>query len=356
MNRRNVIRLIGSAGFLAAFGSGTGSAMAGNRYYSGPVSDHFDGTRFFNPGGTHPRALLDVLRWQFGRDRAVWPQNAPSPFPAAVPEARVDDLRVTMVGHATLLVQVAGLNILTDPVWSQRASPFSFAGPKRVVAPGIAFEALPRIDLVLLSHNHYDHLDVETLSRLQAAHDPMIVTPLGNDRIVKEAVPNARVTVGDWGDRIALPGATIHLEPAHHWSARGMRDRRMALWASFVVETEAGRIYHVGDTGFHRGINYRAAAEKHGGFRLAILPIGAYAPRWFMEAQHQNPDEAVEGMVLAKAAFAIGHHWSTFQLTDEAIEEPRQKLQQALEARGLPRARFRAMRPGESWDVPAKLG
>ncbi|WP_019997583.1 MBL fold metallo-hydrolase [Aureimonas ureilytica] len=327
--------------------------MAGNPYYSGPVSDHFDGTRFFNPEGMEPRPFLDVLRWQFGGGRVAWPASAPSPFPSAVPDARVADLRVTMVGHATLLVQIAGLNILTDPVWSERVSPFSFIGPKRVVAPGIAFDALPPIDLVLLSHNHYDHLDVETLARLQAAHDPLIVTPLGNDRIVRDAVPKARLSVGDWGDRIDAPGATIHVEPAHHWSARGTRDRRMALWASFAVETSAGRIYHVGDTGFHRGVNYRAASAKHGGFRLAILPIGAYAPRWFMEAQHQNPDEAVEGMVLAKADFAVGHHWATFQLTDEALGEPAEALRTAMAARGLPAERFRAMRAGESWDVPA---
>ena len=234
--------------------------MAGNPYYSGPASDHFDGTRFFNPEGMEPRPFLDVLRWQFGGGRIARPASAPSPFPSAVPDARVADLRVTMVGHATLLVQVAGLNILTDPVWSERVSPFSFIGPKRVVAPGIAFDALPPIDLVLLSHNHYDHLDVETLARLQAAHDPLIVTPLGNDRIVRDAVPKARLSVGDWGDRIDVAGAVIHIEPAHHWSARGTRDRRMALWASFVVETPVGRIYHVGDTGFHRGVNYRAAS------------------------------------------------------------------------------------------------
>jgi L-ascorbate metabolism protein UlaG (beta-lactamase superfamily) len=212
----------------------------------------------------------------------------------------VDDLRVTMVGHATLLIQVAGINMLTDPVWSRRASPVSFAGPKRVRAPGIAFDRLPRIDLVLLSHNHYANLDVETLRRLEAAHDPLVVTPLGNDRIVRDAVSSMRVAVGDWSDSVEASGVVVRFEPPHHWSARGMHDRRMALWSSFVVETSVGRIYHVVDTGFHDGINYRTAAERHGGFRLAVLPIGAYAPRWFMASQHQDPDEAVRGMLLAK--------------------------------------------------------
>jgi L-ascorbate metabolism protein UlaG (beta-lactamase superfamily) len=352
MNRRQILTTLG-LGALAT-GSGTRMAMARNRYYDGPASDHFDGTRFFNPGGIEPGSLADVLRWRFGGggSRAVWPREVRSPFPQAVPEPRVEDLRVTMVGHATLLVQAGGLNILTDPVWSERVSPVSFAGPRRVVEPGIHFDRLPPIDIVLLSHNHYDHLDTDTLARLKAAHDPLVVTPLGNDRIVGQAVPGMRLLTGDWGDRIEAASAVVHVEPAHHWSARGINDRRMALWAAFAVETRAGRIYHVGDTGFHEGINYRAAAQKHGGFRLAILPIGAYAPRWFMAAQHQGPEDAVEGMVLAKAGFAAGHHWSTFQLTDEPIDEPGRLLADALKARGLARERFRPMLPGEVWDVP----
>ncbi|TKT82827.1 MBL fold metallo-hydrolase [Aquamicrobium sp. LC103] len=331
---------------------------SGNRYYQGPVGDHFDGNVFFNPGGRAPRGLADFLRWQFGGGRVPWPATWPSPFPQAKPDARVEGkgLRVTMIGHATLLIQLAGVNILTDPVWSQRASPFAFAGPKRVNAPGVAFEDLPRIDLVLVTHNHYDHLDVATLARLARDHDPLIVTALGNDAIIARAVPGARMEALDWGQALEADGITIHAEPTHHWSARGVGDRRMALWASFALVTPAGSIYHVGDTGFHEGINYRKAAEKHGGFRLALLPVGAYEPRWFMEAQHQNPEEAVEGMLLARAAFAAGHHWGTFHLTNEPIDEPREKLFEALDARGIARERFRPLQPGESWDVPETTG
>lgn len=331
-------------------------ANAANRYYSGPVSDHFDGKVFFNPGGRPPGRFIDLMRWQLGGDKARWPSRYDSPFPSARPEAQVvgQGLRVTMVGHATLLIQVAGLNILTDPVWSERASPFQFAGPRRVNAPGIPFDALPKIDAVLLSHNHYDHMDLATLKRLKAAHDPLVVTPLGNDTIVERAVPDMRFAVADWGDAVALgEGVRVHFEPVHHWSARGMGDRRMALWAGFVIETPAGKIYHVGDTGFHSGINYRAAAEKHGGFRLAILPFGAYEPRWFMQSQHQNPDEAVEGMRLCRASHVAGHHWATFQLTNEPLEQPRELLHAALDRAGIPRDRFRPMLPGEVWDVPA---
>ncbi|MBL0933145.1 MAG: MBL fold metallo-hydrolase [Rhizobiaceae bacterium] len=358
MNRRRMLTWLGLGGLAAmAGGIGIAKAQSGNRYYSGPVSDHFDGRTFFNPGGEEPRGFSDLLRWQFGETKARWPDEFPSPFAGAVPDASVDGdaMRVSMIGHATMLIQVSGLNILTDPVFSTRASPFQFAGPARVNAPGIAFEALPKIDLVLLTHNHYDHLDLLTLSRLKQDHDPLVVTPLGNDVIVKTDIPDMRLHVQDWGDAFEFGPLTIHCEPAHHWSARGMRDRRMALWASFVIETPAGRIYHIGDTGFHSGINYRAVAEKHDGFRLAILPVGAYDPRWFMAAQHQDPNEAVEGMRLANADFAIGHHWGTFQLTNEAIEEPRDLLLVALDTAGIARERFRPLQPGEAWDIPSGI-
>ncbi|NRP69333.1 L-ascorbate-6-phosphate lactonase UlaG [Ensifer psoraleae] len=328
----------------------------GNPYYSGPVSDHFDGVRFFNPGGTAPRGFGDLLRWQLGGRRTRWPSHYVSPFRQARPDLNVDGdgLRVTMVGHATLLIQVGGLNILTDPVWSHRASPLTFAGPHRRNAPGILMDDLPPIDIVLVTHNHYDHLDLATLTALNAEHAPRIVTPLGNDTIIRRSVPNAEMSVVDWGDRVEVEdGIIIHAEPCHHWSARRSGDRRMALWAAFVIETTAGKIYHVGDTGFHDGINYRAARAKHGPFRLANLPFGSYEPRWFMASQHQNPEEAVMGMIACGAEHVAGHHWGTFRLTNEGIEEPLKALEAALEKGGIERTRFRALRPGEVFDVPA---
>ncbi|MDF1778909.1 MAG: MBL fold metallo-hydrolase [Rhizobiaceae bacterium] len=330
-----------------------------NRYFKGPVSDHFDGSVFFNPGGSAPNGLKDLLKWQFGEKPNKWPEHYESPFGSAKPDAEVNgnDLRVTMVGHATMLIQVAGLNILTDPVWSPRVSPFRFVGPKRVSTPGIAFEHLPKIDIVLLTHNHYDHMDLATLGRLHEAHDPLVITPLGNDAIVRRAAPKMRIEIGDWGDLLALgTNIKVHFEPCHHWSARGSRDRRMALWAAFVLETPAGRIYHIGDTGFHGGENYRAAQGKHGRFRLAILPIGAYEPRWFMKDHHQNPQEAAEGMQLCAADYAIGHHWGTFRLTNEAIEDPMSALTETLAKNKIAPDRFRPLRPGEVWDIPQTEG
>ena len=324
-----------------------------NPYYDGPPSNHFDGRLFFNPGGVPPASFRDLLRWQTGGGRAKWPSNWPSPHLQARPEARVGRLRLTMVGHSTLLIQTAGLNVLTDPVWSERVSPLSFAGPKRVNPPGIAFDDLPPIDVVLVSHNHYDHLDLATLKRLQARHDPLFVTPLGNDTLLRAAAPGARVSVHDWDEALHIDESTVvHIEPVHHWSARGTRDRRMALWCGFVIESPAGKIFFAGDTGFHGGTPYRRLAERHGALRLAILPIGAYEPRWFMEPQHQNPEEAVRGMQLCSASFAAGCHWGTFHLTNEPIDEPREKLFAALEAQGVARERFRPMLPGEVWDVP----
>ena len=357
MKRRSFLKFTALAALFGLGASGTAMAVArnSNRYHSGPVSDHFDGTRFFNPDGAAPRGFSDLLKWKFGGTQAKWPNTVKSPFAPARPDQRVDGdrLRITMVGHATMLIQTAGLNILTDPVWSDRASPVSFAGPKRVTAPGIAFEDLPEIDLVLLSHNHYDHLDLVTLARLRQAHNPLVITPLGNDAIIKAHVPTMRVLTGDWGDAIKSGPATVHFEPCHHWSARGVNDRSMALWAAFVLETPGGKILHIGDTGFDKGRPYQNARERHGDFRAAILPVGAYEPRWFMKDQHQSPDEAIEGFLLSGAEYALGHHWGTFQLTDEGREAPEELLYEKLAEKGVARDRFRPLHVGEAWDFPA---
>ncbi|WP_082352563.1 MBL fold metallo-hydrolase [Rhizobium sp. AAP43] len=359
MKRRQFFKWTGMGLALLGGGLAAGRAMAGNRYYSGPLSDHFDGKVFFNPGGEEPRGFTDLLRWQFEGGRIAWPKSAmAASLPATKPEQRVDGTRlvVTMVGHATLLIQTAGLNILTDPVWSERASPVSFAGPKRATPPGIAFEDLPPIDIVIVTHNHYDHLDVATLKRLGQGHDARIITPLGNDTIIHAEHPFTGTSVMDWGDRLDLGnGLVVHCEPCHHWSARGMGDRRMALWAAFLIETPGGKIYHIGDTGYAGGQHYREIREKHGDIRLAILPIGAYEPRWFMKAQHQNPQEAIEGFHLSGAQFGIGHHFGTFQLTNEGIDDPPKALTTAMAAKGIGTDRFKGLRPGQQFDVRMRI-
>jgi len=321
-----------------------------NRYYAGPPSDHFDGVRFFNPDQpATDRGLRDMLRWKLAGAAQRWP--AMVPVTPAVPAARVPGIRVTMVGHASLLIQAAGVNILTDPVWSQRASPFRFAGPRRVTAPGIAFADLPPIDVVLLSHCHYDHMDVATLRRLQAAHAPLMAMPLGNDAIVRAAIPDARCIVGDWWDRLDLGGGiSTTLTPAHHWANRWPSDVRMALWAGHHLTTPAGTIWFAGDTGYGDGRLFADIRARLVAPDMALIPIGAYEPRWFMAAQHVDPAEAVRIFRDVAAKQALGIHWGTFQLTDEAREAPRLALATALSAAGIPPRRFVAAHPGGVYD------
>jgi L-ascorbate metabolism protein UlaG (beta-lactamase superfamily) len=324
-----------------------------SRYYNGPATDHFDGERFFDPHGVPPRSRGDLLRWMahryWGGSRAKWPAAAPSPFSDRPPQ-RVDGAacRVAYVGHASWLIQTAGLNMLLDPVWSERASPFRHVGPKRVNDPGIAFADLPPIDVVLVSHAHYDHLDLATLSRLAAVHRARVVTPLGNDAIMRIRDSAIAAKAYDWHDRVEIGAdVAVTLVPTRHWSARNLSDRNMSLWASFVIEAPGGRIYLVADSGYGDGRHFRSARERHGPFRLAILPIGAYEPRWFMRDQHMNPAESVRAFVDCGAELALGHHYGTFQLTDEAIDAPLIALADALSDAAIPAARFKALRPGQ---------
>jgi L-ascorbate metabolism protein UlaG (beta-lactamase superfamily) len=352
LTRRRVLGLLSGATVAIGVPSAWIYSM---KTYSGPVSDHFDGTRFFDPDGVPPKSLGDVLRWQFGpgRKRQAWPESAPSRY-ADVPPARVsgDKLRLSFVGHASWLIQTSGRNILIDPVWSARASPFHWAGPKRHNDPGIRFDALPAIDVALVSHGHYDHLDIATLSKLHAKFSPRVITPLGNDVTMRSADAAIKAEAFDWQDRVDLGGGVaVTLVPTRHWSARGLFDRNKALWASFVLETPVGKVYIVCDSGYGEGKHFRKVAEAHGPLRLAILPIGAYEPRWFMKDQHMNPQDAVQALADCGAAQALAHHHGTFQLTDEAIDAPATGLQAALDAAKISRERFVALKPGQVVEI-----
>jgi L-ascorbate metabolism protein UlaG (beta-lactamase superfamily) len=209
---------------------------------------------------------------------------------------------------------------------------------------------------VLVSHCHYDHLDVETLARLVAKFNARVITPLGNDAIMRNHDPAIRAEAFDWHDRVELGHqVAVTLVPTHHWSARGVTDRNKALWASFVIETPAGRIYHVADSGYGAGHHFRTARDRYGPFRLAILPIGAYEPRWFMGDQHMNPAEAVRAFQTCGAELAIGHHYGTFQLTDEPFDAPEQALETARIDAGISPEQFRLLKPGEVWDIAARV-
>jgi L-ascorbate metabolism protein UlaG (beta-lactamase superfamily) len=334
-------------------------------YYRGPATDHFDGRHFFNPedrGGpsiaVNPARFFN--RWATGEGRAKWPERVP--VTPIVPQPRVDgrEMRVTWIGHSTVLVQTAGLNILTDPIWSERASPFSWLGPKRVRAPGVRFEDLPKIDLILVSHNHYDHMDLPTLKRLWERDRPVIVTSLGNDSILRRAGIAARAL--DWGGTIGLypgctatmrcaPAAEVVVERVHHWGSRWGSDRNRALWSGFTLRLAAGNIFFAGDTGFGGGL-WADLAARDGPFRFAILPVGAYSPRDVMRSNHMDPDESVEAFRRLGARTALGVHWGTFQLTFEAIGDPPRRLAAALKARGIASDRFVTTEVGQTVEVP----
>ncbi|HEY5722088.1 MAG TPA: MBL fold metallo-hydrolase [Allosphingosinicella sp.] len=334
-------------------------------YYRGPEGPHFRDGRFLNPGQAAAEARSGGPMRYFGRflsgsGRSAWPKQVPvSP---TVPPRRVEgkEMLVTWIGHSTVLVQAAGLNILTDPIWSETASPFPPIGPDRVRAPGVRFEDLPRIDLVLVSHNHYDHLDLPTLKRLWERDRPTIVTSLGNDSILKAEGISA--VAGDWGDGFGIAPrcpdnaecmetARVRIERVQHWSARWGTDRNRALWSGFTVETPAGNIFFAGDTGYGDG-GWVKEAALHGPFRLALIPVGAYAPRDIMERNHVDPEEAVAVFENLGADQALGLHWGTFQLTFEPIGDPPRRLAAALARRGIAPGRFVTTEPGRTLRVP----
>ena len=313
-------------------------------YYEGPASDHFDGARFFNPdgdadtirppGGGGGRAGFFWRQLTGSDGRPAWPDRVA--VDRVAPPARVDGAAMvaTWVGHATVLIQTQGLNILTDPVWAERAGPLGF-GPRRVAEPGIAFDALPRIDLVLVSHNHYDHLDKATLKRLWVRDRPRIVTSLGNDSVIGQT--GAAATALDWGQSLEVrPGVSVAVVRNHHWGSRWFTDRNRALWSGFVVRLPAGgNVFFAGDTGFGDG-RWPAEAAALGPIRLALIPIGAFrfVPGQMSSGSHIGPAEAALVHQRLGATRSIPIHWGTFRLSYEGYDTPPRLLAAAMACTG----------------------
>lgn len=252
---------------------------------------------------------------------------------------------LTFIGHSTFLIQTQAGHLLTDPVYAERAGPFGIAGPRRVRQPAIRFEDLPPIAVVLLSHNHYDHCDISTLRRLAKRFDPIVVTPLGNGPLVKSAGIR-RVEELDWWQPARTSPIPIVATPAQHFSARTPFDRNRALWSGFVIEAGARRIYFAGDTGY--ASFFRDVRRRFEPIDLALLPIGAYAPRWFMQPIHMDPAEAVQAHLDLGGPASVAMHFGTFQLTTEGIDDPVRELDAACRAEGVPASRFKVLGFGES--------
>jgi L-ascorbate metabolism protein UlaG (beta-lactamase superfamily) len=291
-------------------------------------SDHFNGKTFFNPGEASDRGLLDLIKWKMTSRAAPWPERVevtPRPLPPAPTSEGVD---ATWVGQSTFVLRTDSATILTDPVFSERAGPLSWIGPRRVTAPGVEFDSLPRVDIVLLSHDHYDHCDLPTLRRLALRDNPLVVSPLGH-RSLLEGAGLRRIVELDWWETHSCAGAEVTLVPAHHWSRRRPFGTNTRLWGGFMLRAGGRLVYFAGDSGYQNGL-FAEIARRCGQPDLALIPIGAYEPRWFMSAAHMDPAEAVLVHREVGARRSIAMHWGTFQLTDEAREEPVRRLEAAL--------------------------
>ena len=297
-----------------------------------PVSDHCDGELFFNPEVSVDRTFLEVLKWTLKKPKngfPKWVENTAKPqLPVKIEK---EEAFVTFINHVTFLLQLSGQTVLFDPVFCRAAAPIQFGGYQRVRRPGIELKDLPQIDVVVVSHNHYDHMDLQSLKYLHKKYKPLFVVPLGNARYIENFGGSVNVVELDWWQEHLTNGLKITLTPAQHWSARGLFDRRQALWGGFVIESRnQNKFFFVGDSGFSEKM-YSEIYKKFGGFDLSFIPIGAYEPRWFMNDVHMNPEEAVKTHTLVKSGLSIGMHFGTFNLTDETFEQPLIDLRIALE-------------------------
>ena len=316
-----------------------------------------------------PRGFAELLRWQWQARRQGLPPAPQSPTPSVAPDldfiaanARAGAAMqpaVTWIGHATVLAQLGGLNLLTDPIFSGRAAPVRWAGPKRAQPPGLALSQLPHIDFVVISHNHYDHCDAASLQALagQPGGAPLFLVPLGLKSWMAE-LGISRVVELDWWQSHRLGDVEVVMTPVQHWSGRGLTDRLQTLWGGWAVFAPDAHLFFAGDTGYSRDfadIAQRFAdRQRDGGFDIALIPVGAYAPRWFMKDQHVDADEAVRLHQDLRARRSLGIHWGTFELSDEALDEPPRALASARARRGVADDDFFVLALGQTRKLPRR--
>ena len=306
--------------------------------HKGPVTDHFDGKKFHNPDGRPAQNLDAVLKYAFVRKPEPYTEN----YETTVRQEPIlpspsQGTNITFVNHATFLIQTNGKNILTDPVWSKRCSPFQWAGPRRMRPPGVPFEMLPHIDLILLSHNHYDHLDIDTLYRLRDQYDPQFIVPLGVGKMLSKR-GFTKVEEMDWWDSKDVMGLQIQSTPANHFSARGMFDRDRTLWCGYLLNHQGFKTWFLGDSGY--GNIFKTIYERVGAIDLSLIPIGAYKPRWFMSPIHINPEEAVQVHLDVHSKQSVAMHFGTFPLADDGQGVAEADLKIALEKLEVDPERF----------------
>lgn len=306
-----------------------------------PITDHFDGTYFYNKDlSSHgARRFFDVLKWRLEGGVQEWPVFIDNQHQPKLPSNIThNEVFITYINHSTELIQLQDLTILTDPVFSERVSPISQIGPKRVREPALILSNLPKIDVVVISHNHYDHMDILSLIEINKSHHPYIFVPLANAKYLK-ALHSEKIIELDWWQEYHLnQHQSIILTPAQHWSGRGLFDRYKSLWGGYLIVSNNMKIFFAGDTGHNHF--FQEIAQQYNSIDIAILPIGSYEPRWFMQRYHMNPEEAVLAHLDLKSKLSIATHFGTFQLSNEAIDDPIKDLQEALDQHKVNKTNF----------------
>ncbi len=324
-------------------------------YYKGPISNHFDGKKFFNPDEKNDLDFHSGLFSYWKAKKKYEKENGISIWPAEIqkqmqiiPVKKINDgkIHATFVGHSTFLLQFNGLNILTDPVWSERASPFSFMGPKRIIPPAISFEDLPKIDAVVVSHSHYDHMDIDTIKMLIIKHNPKFFVGLGTCHYFNQIKGlKADCYEMDWNTQADLKDIKIHFLPAKHWSKRALIGHNAMLWGAFAIETSMGNIYFAGDTAY--GTHFKEAGTRFNKFKLALLPIGAYKPAYLLSKAHISPGEAVQAHIDLKSQHSVAMHFATFKLGLENYDDPVKDLVISMKDKKIEPDDFSVLKIGE---------